>query len=161
VTGGTGSSDGQVRPQVALGLATVTFIALLIFGLGMVSLALSADIVAVQGLGQLPGIVATALTTIAFGVSTWLAVRRPQPSYWGALWTAVTCYLVYVATMWLGTSIASGDAAVATEVAGRIATTWFGVVVAAAAAIAAWGGIALVRTRAGRPRWPWEDEFDE
>ena len=53
------------------------------------------------------------------------------------------------------------DLAVAAAVAGRIATTWFGVVVAAAALIAAWGGIALVRTRAQRPRWPWEDEFDE
>jgi hypothetical protein len=161
VSGETGSSGGPVRPQVALGLATVTFIALLIFGLGMVSLVLSADIVEVPGLGQVPGIVATALTTVAFGVSTWLAVHRPQPSYWGALWTALTCYLVYVVTMWLGILVASGEPAVASEVAGRIATTWFGAVVAVAAAIAAWGGIALVRSRSGRPRWPWEDEFDE
>ena len=156
-----GSSGGPVRPIVALALATVSFIALLIFGLGMVSLALEADIVEVPGLGQVPGIVATALTTGAFALALWIGLRAPHPSYWGALWTAATCYLVYVGAIWMGALVASEELAVATEVAGRIATTWFGVVVAAAAAVSAWGGIALARTRAGRPRWPWEDEFDE
>ncbi len=66
-----------------------------------------------------------------------------------------------VAAIFVGAVATGADLAVASSVAGRIATTWFGVVVAAAALIAAWGGIALVRTRAQRPRWPWEDEFDE
>jgi len=161
MTGAADPTGGPVRPLVALGLATVTFIALLIFGLGMASLALAADIVEVPGLGQVPGIFATALTTAAFALALWIAVRRLQPSYWGALWTAIACYLVYVATMWIGILVASQELAVASQVAGRIATTWFGAVVAVAAAISAWGGIALVRTRSRRPRWPWEDEFDE
>ena len=161
MTGTPDPSGGPVRPIVALGLATVAFIALLIFGLGMVSLAIGADIVETPGLGQIPGVFATALTTGAFALALWLALRRPHPTFWGALWAAVACYAVYTAAIWLGTLAASGDPAVASGVAGRIATTWFGLVVAAAAAIAAWGGIALVRTRAQRPRWPWEDEFDE
>jgi hypothetical protein len=132
VTGEAGSPGGPVRPLVALGLATVTFIALLIFGLGMISLALSADIVEVPGLGQLPGILATALTTAAFALALWLAMRRAQPSYWGALWTAVACYAVYVVTMWIGVLVSSEEVAVASSVAGRIATTWFGAVVAIA-----------------------------
>ncbi|HWM16845.1 MAG TPA: hypothetical protein VNP97_09670 [Microbacterium sp.] len=155
------ASGGPVRPLVALGLATLAFVALLIFGLGMTSLALSADIVEVPGLGQIPGILATALTTAAFAVALWAVVRRPQPSFWGALWAALACYLVYVATIWIGVAGTGAGFAVATEVAGRIATTGFGVVIAVTAAMAAWGGIALVRTRAQRPRWPWEDEFDE
>jgi len=33
--------------------------------------------------------------------------------------------------------------------------------VLAAAAVAGWAGVALRRTRASRPRWPWEgDESD-
>ena len=162
MTGTPDPSGGPVRPLVALGLSTVTFVALLIFGLGMVSLALGADIVETPGLGQIPGIVATALTTGAFALTVWVALRRQHPSFWGALWAAIACYVVYVVVVWLGVAAATGaDLAVATGVAGRIATTWFGVVVAATAAVAAWGGIALVRTRAQRPRWPWEDEFDE
>ncbi|MCR2808809.1 MULTISPECIES: hypothetical protein [unclassified Microbacterium] len=154
------STGGPVRPAVALGLATVTFVALLIFGLGMVSLALSADIIEAPGLGQVPGIVATALTTGAFALVLWLSLRRRRPSYWPAVWTALACYAVYNATMWLAVATAA-DLATATAVAGRIATTGFGVAIAAAAALAAAGGISLVRTRSQRPRWPWEDEFDE
>ncbi|HEX5728786.1 hypothetical protein [Microbacterium sp.] len=176
MTGSPDSTGGPVRPIVALALATVSFIALVIFALGMVSLAVGADIVEVRGLGQIPGIVATALATAAFALSLWLTLRRAvpsrgsapdprlagaRPSFWGALWAALACYVVYVVTMWIGVLSTGADLAVATGVAGRIATTWFGVVVAASGAVAAWGGIALVRTRAQRPRWPWEDEFDE
>jgi len=156
-----GSTGGPVRPLVALALATVTFIALLIFGLGMTSLLLGADIVETTGLGQIPGVFATALTTGAFALALWLGLRAAHPSFWSALWTAATCYVVYVCGLWIGVLVASGQLAVATGVAGRVATSWFGLVVALAAGLSAWGGIALVRTRAGRPRWPWEDEFDE
>ena len=155
------ASGGPVRPLVALGLATVTFIALLIFALGMVSLVLNADIVEAPGLGQLPGVFATTLTTGVFALVLWLVLRTRRPHYRGALVTAGACYLAYVAGIWMGVLVASAELATATEVAGRIATTWFGLVVALAAAVSAWGGIALVRTRSDRPRWPWEDEFDE
>ncbi len=155
------SGGGPVRPLVALGLATVAFLTLVIFGLGMTSLVLEADVVERPGLGQVPGILATALTTGVFALVEWLALRRPQPRYTAALWAAVACYAAYVGTLWLGVLFSSSDLGIATEVAGRVATTWFGAVVAASAAICAWGGVALARTRAGRPRWPWEDEFDE
>ena len=156
-----GSSGRGVRPLVALGLATVTFIALLIFALGMVSLVLNADIVAAPGLGQLPGVFATTLTTVVFALVLWLVLRTRRPHYRGALVAGAACYLAYVAGIWVGVLVASAALATATEVAGRIATTWFGLVVALAGAVSAWGGIALVRTRSDRPRWPWEDEFDE
>ena len=44
--------------------------------------------------------------------------------------------------------------------AGAFATSWFAVVLASTALIAGWTAVALVRTRAGRPRWPWEDRSD-
>jgi hypothetical protein len=161
MAGPADTSGGPIRPLVALGLATVTFIALLIFALGMVSLVLGADIVAVQGLGQLPGVFATVMTTAVFALVLWLVLRTARPRYRGALTAAVACYLAYVIAIWLGVLVASGQLSVAGEVAGRIATTWFGLVIALAAGLSAAGGIALVRTRSDRPRWPWEDEFDE
>lgn len=161
MSGTADSSGGPVRPLVALALATVSFVALLIFSLGMVSLVRSADIIESPGLGQIPGIFATTVTIGAFALTLWIGLRKPQPSFWSALWAAAACYLAYVGAVWIGALVASEEFAVASEVAGRIATTWFGVAVAAAAALAAWGGIALARTRSERPRWPWEDEFDE
>ena len=126
----------------------------------MTSLLLEQDIVQTPGLGQVPGILATALTTAAFAVTLWAGLRRRHPSYSLAAWTALSCYLTYVVVVFIAVLVAA-ETSVAAQVAGRIATTWFGVVIAAAAAVAAWGGIALARTRAQRPRWPWEDEFDE
>lgn len=152
---------GPVRPLTALAFATAGFIALLIFGLGMVSLALGEDVIATRGLGQVPGVLGTVLSTVAFAAAFWAAVRRAPASFWGSAWTAAAAFLGYVGGVWLGALMTGADPAVATGVAGRIATSWFGLVVALAGFVSAWGGIALVRTRARRPRWPWEDEFDE
>jgi hypothetical protein len=161
VSGSADTSGGPVRPLVALALATVAFIALLIFALGMVSLVQRADIIESPGLGQIPGVFATVVTIGAFALTLWMGLRKPHPSFWTAAWAAAACYVAYVGAVWMAALVASEQIAVASEVAGRIATTWFGVAVAGAAALSAWGGIALARTRADRPRWPWEDEFDE
>ena len=181
---GGDSSAGPVRPVVALVFATVGFVALLIFGLGMLSLVLDADVVEAPGLGPIPGVVATVLATAGFAGALWATLRRTgplvpgsapdagaavaddrsrpsQPSYGAALWAGLACALGYLAGLLFGAVLSGGDPAVAAAASGRIATSGFGVVIAAAGAMAGWGGIALVRTRGERPRWPWEDEFDE
>jgi len=107
VTDPEGSSGRGVRPLVALGLTTVTFIALLIFALGMVSLVLNADIVAAPGLGQLPGVFATTLTTVVFALVLWLVLRTRRPHYRGALVAGAACYLAYVAGIWVGKMLVS------------------------------------------------------
>lgn len=188
--GSDGPSQGPVRPPVALAFATMGFIALLIFGLGMTSLATGEDVIASPGLGQAPGIAGVVCATLAFAGGLWAAIARAgsrtdaaapardaapasagagsiaragarHPSYWGALWTTAATFLAYLGGVWFGAVFTGADLGVATAVVGRLATTWFGVVVAAAAFVSSWAGIALVRTRARRPRWPWEDEFDE
>ncbi len=161
MSGAAQSGGGPVRPVIALVFATAAFVALLIFGLGMTSLATGEDVVATPGLGQIPGIVATTLATGAFAAGLWAAVRRSPAPYSGSAWTTAATFLAYLGGMWFGAVATGTGPAVAAAVAGRIATSWFGLVIAAAAFVCAWGGIALVRTRASRPRWPWEDEFDE
>jgi hypothetical protein len=160
VTGAPETTGGPVRPIVALALATVSFIALVIFGLGMVSLAVGADIIEARGLGQIPGIVATALATAAFALSLWLTLRRGHPSFWGALWAALACYAVYVGDVDRGAVGRSGprrcDRGRGTHRDDVVRRRRRGV-----RRRRRMGRIALVRTRAQRPRWPWEDEFDE
>jgi hypothetical protein len=187
--GGGGASQGPVRPPVALAFATMGFIALLIFGLGMTSLAIGEDVIATPGLGQVPGIAGVVCATLAFAGGLWAAIGRAgavtdaatpagaasapasagrgagvatrHPSYWGAAWTTAASFLAYLGGVWFGAVATGAGLGVATAVAGRLATSWFGLAIAAAAFVSAWAGIALVRTRARRPRWPWEDEFDE
>lgn len=162
-----------MRPPVALAFATIGFAALTIFGLGMVSLATGEDVIATPGLGQIPGIVGVILAVLAFAGGLWASIGRTGarmdavtpgeraatrgPSFWGVVWTTAAAFLAYVGGVWLAAIVTGADLGVATGVAGRLATSWFGAVVAAAAFVSAWAGIALVRTRARRPRWPWED----
>lgn len=158
---GAAQTGGPVRPVIALVFATAAFVALLIFGLGMTSLVIGQDVIAIPGLGQIPGIVATATATLAFAGGLWAAVRRAPATYCGSAWTTAATFLAYVGALWFGAVATGADLAAAASAAGRIATSWFGLVVAGAAFVCSWSGIALVRTRASRPRWPWEDEYDE
>ncbi|MBD3943111.1 hypothetical protein IF188_15565 [Microbacterium sp. NEAU-LLC] len=98
----------------------------------------------------------TAADSEAVGASTGI-VRTWQPSFWGVVWTTAAAFLAYIGGVLIAAVATGTDLALATGVAGRLATSWFGAVVAGAAFVSAWAGIALVRTRARRPRWPWEN----
>lgn len=151
-----------VSPPVAVALATVAFFALAIAGLGMASLLLEADVIATPGVGQLAGVAAVALSTAAFGGLLWAYLRQPQPSYVAALPVTVAAVLAYLLGIGVGAMLQGTDAALALAAAGGFATSWFALVLAGAAFVASWSAVALVRTRAERPRWPWErDEPDE
>ncbi len=162
MTGGPGGgASGSVRPAQAIAYASVAFGALLIAGLGGGSLARDEDVVATPGLGLAPGVVGTAAATAAFALGLWAGVRLPRPSYWASAWCAAGAYLGYLAGVWLGATIGGAGPAAAVGAAGGVAVSWFGVVVAGAGLVCGWGGIALVRTRSERPRWPWEHDDDE
>ena len=160
----TSDSDprpGSVRPAVALAFATAGFVALFIFGLGMTSLLLDEDVIAVRGLGQVPGITGTIAATGAFALTLWIAIRRRHPSFYGAAVTMIATALAYPAGVWFGALLANAELGTAASAAGGVFLSWFEVVIAGAAFVCAWAGIALTRTSASRPRWPWEDPFDE
>ena len=156
-----------VRPLVALAFATATFIALLIFGLGMVSLAARRG--RHRGARPRPGArrrsprsLATARVRAARCGS---AVRLPRIRRSGArpVTTAAACYLAYLVGVWFGArgrpARTSPSRPRSPGASRRRGSGWSWPLAALRAS--AWGGIALVRTRAQRPRWPWEDEFDE
>jgi len=155
--GGPGSAEGgPVRPVVAWAFATVLFVALMVAGLGLVSLATGRDVIPVPDFGDLVGTVAAILAAVAFAVVLWMLLRRPRPSLWGAVGTGLAAFLVYLVTVWLGGAVHTSDIVLAASVAGGLVTGGFALVVAGAGLVAGWGGILLMRARGGRPRWPWE-----
>ena len=161
MTSDSDSRPGTVRPVVALAFATTGFVALLIFGLGMTSLLLDEDVISVGGLTQVPGITGTIAATGAFALTLWIALWRRHPSFSGAAVTMIATALAYPAGVWFGALLGNAELGTATRAAGGVFFSWFEVVIAVAAFVCAWAGIALTRTRASRPRWPWEDPFDE
>lgn len=147
-----------VRPPVAVAFAVIGFFAVIIAGFGLLSLLSDTDVLPVAGLGQVPGVVGTSLAVVGFAVTAWIVVRRPQPGYAGVVLIVVVVFLAYLVGVFVGAVFAGVDAARTVAAIGAFATSWFAVVLASAALVGGWAAIALVRTRAGRPRWPWEDD---
>ncbi|PCE14645.1 hypothetical protein AUC47_02840 [Microbacterium sp. SZ1] len=146
---------------MALTLATIGFFALAVFGLGALSVATDADIIAVRGLGQIPGVVGMLGALVAFALMLWSSLRREHPSFLSVPATALATALSHLIVLWAAVLVARGDLVIATAVAGDLVRGGASAVLLVAAAIAAWAGVALRRTRSGRPRWPWEDEDSE
>jgi hypothetical protein len=161
MTGASGTEGGPVRRSIAVAFAAVGFAALAICGLGVTSLVLDADVITTPGGGQIPGIVGMIVAVSVFAAALAVALRPPHPSFWSAPIVALAVFLLYGGGVAVGAGIAGVDPAAAVAAAGRTLVSWFGVIVAAAAVVAAWAGIALVRTRARRPRWGWEGDEDE
>lgn len=149
-----------VSPAVALAFAVIGFVALLVFGLGMLSLLLDRDVIEVPGLGQMPGVIGAVVATGLVAAALWSALRRRRPSFGASLTCAAGAYIGYIVGVWLGAAFTGVDLAAAAAAAGGVALSGFGLVLAAAGLIAGWGGVALVRTRSDRPRWPWERNAD-
>lgn len=160
----TGSSDtagGPLRPRVAVAFATVGFAALAICGLGVTSLAQDAEVISLPGAGYLPGVAAMTLALAAFGGALAWGLRAQHPSYGNAAIVALAAYLAYALGIVIGAIFVGAGPAAAIAAAGGWMVSWFGVVVAGAALVSAWAGIALVRTRSARPRWSWERDEEE
>lgn len=150
-----------VSPPVAVAFAAVGFFALVIAGFGMTSLLTETDVIAGPGHGQIPGIVGVAAATLAFAAVLWTGIRRVPPSYGVSFTVAGGVLVAFVLGLLVGALIEGSGVAVAIGTAGAFALSWFALVLVLAGFAAAWSGVALVRTHASRPRWPWERDDDE
>ncbi len=142
-------------------LATISFFALAIFGLGALSVATDTDIISVPGLGQIPGAAGMLAALAGFALMLWSSVRRPHPSFLAVPVAALVTALAHLLAVWSGVLLGTGDLIVSTVVAGDLVRGGASAVLLLVAAVAAWGGIALRRTRAQHPRWPWEGDEEE
>lgn len=155
------ASPAPVRPLAALAYATTGFVALVIAGFGLTSLLTDAEVLAVPGLGAVPGIAGVAAATAAFAVVTWFAVRPRRASYGAVAAVVAAAFLAHLAGVWVGALLSGTDPARATAAVGGFATSPFAAVLLASAFVSGWAAVALVRTRASRPRWPWESDDEE
>ncbi|MGA6128352.1 MULTISPECIES: hypothetical protein [unclassified Microbacterium] len=153
------SPSAGVAPPIAAFFATIGFAALAIFGFGFTSLLTDTDVLAEPALGQGAGITAMLLAALVFAATGYGAIRRGR--YVGALWVAAAAVAAYLVGIAAGGTLTGADPAVAVGAVGDVAVSWYLLVLAVTAAVAAWAGIALGRTRASRPQWPWERDDDE
>ncbi len=136
------------------------FLALVVFGFGLLSLVSDTDVIAAAGFGVLPGVLGVAMAVLALGGVLVAALRMPHPSYYTALWASLAGYLGYLVGVWLPAVAGGVDPVLAAAVVGRLAIGWWGLIVVLSAFVCGWGAVALRRTHARRPRWPWERDED-
>ena len=141
-------------------LATISYFALAVFGLGALSVATDTDIISVPGLGQAPGVIGMVVAVAVFGLMLWSSLRRSRPSYVATVAIALLAALAHLVVVWFALLLGPGIV-IATAVAGELVRGGASAVLLAAGLIAGWGGIALRRTRAEHPRWPWERDEEE
>ena len=141
-------------------MTSVLFVALLILGFGLLSLVGDAGVLSPTGQGPFPGIAAVVAATIGYASVTSSALRR-RPVYPAALGAALGSYLLYVLVIGVASGLARTDASIALAASSRAAIGWVGAVVAGSAFVCCWFAIALVRTNARTPRWPWEGSDGE
>ncbi|KQR88810.1 MULTISPECIES: hypothetical protein [unclassified Microbacterium] len=147
-----------VTPPVAVVFASVTFIALSIGGLGVMSLVLDADVIPVRGLGAIPGVIGQLLALLAFAGVLWWGLRADPPGYLTAVPCAVGAYVGEVLGIVVGAIVGGADPARGLAAAGSVALGFPGAVVAGAGLLAGLFGVLLVRSRSNGPRWRWEDD---
>ncbi|WP_396642341.1 hypothetical protein [Microbacterium sp.] len=156
-------ASGADRPRslTILAFAAVGFVALLIFGLGVIGLALDEAVIAERGLTQLPGILGTVTAIIGFMAVTYPALLR-RASIGMALLAGLAAALGYVVGVAIGALISGIDPLRAFGVAAGIAVSWPMPVIVVAGVVSAAIALVAVRAGPGGARWPWErDEPDE
>ena len=143
-------------------MTTIGFFAIAVFGLGVLSIVTDADIISVPDTGQAPGIVGMIVAVAVFAGILYLAVRITHPKFRSVWAISIATAFAHMLAAAIGALVATGDFVNALAVMGELITGGASVVILATSAIAGWAGVALRRTRAKRPRWPWErDDIDE
>ncbi|WP_105566353.1 hypothetical protein [Microbacterium halophytorum] len=146
----------HLSAAAAAAFAGAAYGALLVCAAGVVTLWTDAPVIDVPGLGVVPAMLAAVAAVFAFAGALHRAVRPPRPAYTAAIGVALTAALAHLVSLWLfAVLLGSGLGVAGAAVAGSV-TGGFSVLAALLAAACAWAGVALRRTDADRPRWPWE-----
>ncbi|GAA3940552.1 hypothetical protein [Microbacterium soli] len=156
-----GTAPAGVSALLALVIGFVLFAALDILGLGMLSYFAEMDILAVPGLDWWPGIVGMIAAVAVFAWMLWPSLVRERASFLSAVPVGLVAAVAHLVVVWLAALVSGAGTAAAFAAFAQLVTRGPSLVIAAAALVAAWSAIALRRTRASAPHWPWEGDEEE
>lgn len=145
-----------MSPGALTAFATVAYGALLICVTGFVALLADADVVSVAGVGPVPGALAVLVSVLAFAGSAYRALRVDRPVYPSAAVVGAVAAGAHLIGLWvLAALFGSGLGTAAAAAAGAL-LSWTTPTFFLVAAACAWAAVAMRRTRAHPPQWPWE-----
>lgn len=153
------------RPWAIAAFAVALEVALVVCAYGFISLLGEIDPVPDPAIGRVPVPFAIGLSSLALLLYLGRALRHPRSALVTALVAALVAWAALVTGLVLALVFGTADAVLETVVWSiAYGLGWFGLVVPVAAAGAASAAVLVARGShegARRPRWPWEDEYDE
>jgi len=149
-------TEQRTGPELATALASGAYGALLVCALGIVTLWNDAPVLDVDDVGVVPVMLAGVAAVGVFFLVLLRALRPERPAYSSAVVVALAAALAQLVALWLLSLAFGADAAEATAAVAGSVIGWSSAAFALLAGACAWGGVALRRTEADRPRWPWE-----
>lgn len=156
-----GETPAGVSAVLALVVGAVSFAALSILGLGMLSFFTDADILTVPGTDTWPAIVGMIVAIGAFSWMLWPVLNRERPVFTAVVPVALVAAVVHLIAVGVGVMLSGVGLAASLSAASQLVVRGSSPVVLVAALVAAWVAIALRRTRSGTPQWPWEHDDAE
>ncbi|GGO67049.1 hypothetical protein GCM10010910_27950 [Microbacterium nanhaiense] len=152
------TAPDKLPTPLLVAFATIGYLALLVAGLGVASAVVDDDIISTPGVSLVAAYLAAGVAIAAFALLLAGPVSRERPSYWAAASTALGSAGIYTIALAIAAFVSSGDLSTTGSVLREVLLGWVVPVVLGSALVAAWAGIALRRTAARPPRWPWEDD---
>lgn len=156
-----GTPPQGVSASLSLVIGFVSFAALCILGLGMLSFFADIDILAVPGLDWWPGIVGMLGAIGAFSWMLWPTLSRGRASFLAVPSVALVTAVAHLVLVWLSALLSGASTGSALQAVVQLISRGSSAVLLGAALIAAWIAIALRRTKAAAPHWPWERTDEE
>ncbi|WOF22413.1 hypothetical protein N8K70_13595 [Microbacterium betulae] len=155
MTGRAREGEG-LPPGALLAFAVCGYGALVVCVLGFGSLLTETDVIATPGIDIVPGVLAVVVSVAGFGLALQPVLRRARPRFTAVIGVMAGVAASYCASLWLLALLFGAGAAASTAAVGQVLIGWQVPLLAAAAGVAAWVAVAVRRTRARPPRWPWE-----
>lgn len=152
------TSPEKLSSPLLVALASIVYLAMLVAGLGVASAITDEDIISTPGVSIVAAYAAAAAAIAAFALLLVGPVSREKSSYWSAASTAIGCAGIYTIALAIGVFVSSADLSLMGSVLSEVLVGWVVPVVLGSAFVVAWGTIAMRRTEAKPPHWPWEDE---
>jgi len=148
----------KLPTPLLVAFASIGYLALLIAGLGVASAIIDDDIISTEGVSLVAAYAAAGAAIATFALLLAGPVSRERPSYWAAASTALGSAGLYTIALAIAVLVSSGDLSTTGSVLREVLVGWVVPVVFGSALVAAWAAIALRRTAARPPHWPWEDD---
>jgi len=151
-----GAEPAGVSVFLSTVVGCVTFAAVAILGMGMLSFFADRDIISVEGLSMWPGMIGMLIAIVLFAFVLTVQLRRGRASFSSVVIATMVAVIGHLVGVWVAAMAEDAGYGHAGAAVGQLVTGGTSLILVAAGMLGGWLAIALRRSPSGTPQWPWE-----